>query len=251
MKYEDGILILSQNDIFYAHHVVNFSVLFLQLTVFKYLVASHVTEPGSLLTEPGAVIKFSHFCSPPVHVCYNESYFFNGSVLWPNIWPAPCLLILRVNPIGRCHLFYPCHRSIHFGDRFIGCRCALALSWWRHQIETLSALLGLCAGNSSVTGEFHSHSQWRWALMFSLICTWINGWANNREVGDLRRHRAHYDVIVMSWILYESIEYKSALIQVMTHKQQEIIQVPLRHKVSLRADTFPKVIVTRCICCNL
>ena len=34
------------------------------------------------------------------------------------------------------------------------------------------------------------------ALMFSLICVWINDWVNNREAGDLRRHRAHYDVIV-------------------------------------------------------
>ena len=33
--------------------------------------------------------------------------------------------------------------------------------------------------------------------MFSLICVWINGWVNNRETGDLRRYRVHYDVIVM------------------------------------------------------
>ena len=33
--------------------------------------------------------------------------------------------------------------------------------------------------------------------MFSLICVWINDWVNNREAGDLRRHRPHYDVIVM------------------------------------------------------
>ena len=33
--------------------------------------------------------------------------------------------------------------------------------------------------------------------MFSLIYVWINGWINNREAGDLRRHRGHYDVIVM------------------------------------------------------
>ena len=39
--------------------------------------------------------------------------------------------------------------------------------------------------------------QWRRALMFSLICAWINGWVNNGEAGDLRRHRAHYDVAVM------------------------------------------------------
>ena len=39
--------------------------------------------------------------------------------------------------------------------------------------------------------------QWRGALMFSLICVWINGWVNNREAGDLRRYRNHYDVMVM------------------------------------------------------
>ena len=39
--------------------------------------------------------------------------------------------------------------------------------------------------------------QWRGALMFSLICAKTNGWINNREAGDLRRHRVHYDVIVM------------------------------------------------------
>ena len=39
--------------------------------------------------------------------------------------------------------------------------------------------------------------QWRGALMFSLICAWINDWVNNREAGDLRRHHAHYDVIVV------------------------------------------------------
>ena len=43
--------------------------------------------------------------------------------------------------------------------------------------------------------------QWRGALMFSLICAWINGWVNNREAGDLRRHRAHYDFTVMHALL--------------------------------------------------
>ena len=43
--------------------------------------------------------------------------------------------------------------------------------------------------------------QWRGALMFSLICARINGWINNREAGDLRRHRAHYDVTVMRAVI--------------------------------------------------
>ena len=38
--------------------------------------------------------------------------------------------------------------------------------------------------------------QWRGALMFSLICAWIDCCVNNREAGDLRRRRANYDVIV-------------------------------------------------------
>ena len=46
------------------------------------------------------------------------------------------------------------------------------------------------------TGDPHK-GQWRGALMFSLICAWINGWVNTRGAGDFRRHRAHNDVIVM------------------------------------------------------
>ena len=32
--------------------------------------------------------------------------------------------------------------------------CMKATSWWRHQMETFSALLAICAGNSPVPGEF-------------------------------------------------------------------------------------------------
>ena len=39
--------------------------------------------------------------------------------------------------------------------------------------------------------------QWHGALMFSLICTWTNGWVNNWCAGDLRCHCAHYYVTVM------------------------------------------------------
>ena len=70
--------------------------------------------------------------------------------------------------------------------------------WWRHQMETVSALLALCAGNSPVPVNSPLKGQCRGALMFSLICVWINGWVNNREAGDLRRRRGHYDVIVMT-----------------------------------------------------
>ena len=71
------------------------------------------------------------------------------------------------------------------------------LSWWRHQMETFSALLALCAGNSPVPETSPHKGQWRGSLMLPLICAWINDRVNNREAGDLRRHRGHYDVNVM------------------------------------------------------
>ena len=39
-------------------------------------------------------------------------------------------------------------------------------------------------------------SQWRGDLMF-FILAWKNGYVNNRDAGDLWRHCAHYDIIVM------------------------------------------------------
>ena len=62
-------------------------------------------------------------------------------------------------------------------------------------MEAFSALLAICEENSPVNSPHKG--QWHGALMFSLICVWINGWVNNREDGDLRRYRAHYDVTVM------------------------------------------------------
>ena len=58
--------------------------------------------------------------------------------------------------------------------------------WW-HQMKIFSALMVLCVGNPLETVGW----------IFSLICPWKNGWANNRNAGDLRHHRAHYDVTVM------------------------------------------------------
>ena len=72
------------------------------------------------------------------------------------------------------------------------------ITWWHHQMNTFSASLAFCMGNSPGPVNSPHKGQWRGALMFSLIWTWINSWVNNPEAGDLRRHRAHCDVIVMN-----------------------------------------------------
>ena len=63
-------------------------------------------------------------------------------------------------------------------------------------METFSALLAICAGNSPVPVNSPHKGQWRGALIF-FICVWINGWVNNRKAGDFKPYRAHYDVTVM------------------------------------------------------
>ena len=70
-------------------------------------------------------------------------------------------------------------------------------TWWRHQMERFSALLALCAGNSAVTDKFPAQRPVTRSFDGWLICAWINGWVNNRETGDLRRNRGHYDVTIM------------------------------------------------------
>ena len=54
--------------------------------------------------------------------------------------------------------------------------------------------------------------RWRGSLMFSLICARINGWVNNREAGDLRRHSVENHVCLShvtqrEWYLASRAEF--------------------------------------------
>ena len=64
-------------------------------------------------------------------------------------------------------------------------------------METFSALLAPCAENSPVTGEFLSQRPVMQSFDIFFDLRLINAWVNHREAGDLRHHRAHYDVIVL------------------------------------------------------
>ena len=65
----------------------------------------------------------------------------------------------------------------------------------RHQMETFPRYWPFVRGihrsqvNSPHEGQWVTRS-----FDVSLICAWTNGWVNHRDTGDLRRHRAHYDV---------------------------------------------------------
>ena len=65
---------------------------------------------------------------------------------------------------------------------------------WRHLTRNWPFVWGI---HRSPVNSTHK-DQWHGTLMFSLIGTGIKGWVNNGEAGDLRRHHAYYDVIVMT-----------------------------------------------------
>ena len=64
-------------------------------------------------------------------------------------------------------------------------------------METFSALLAICAGNSPVPGEFPAQRPVTQSFDIFFDLRLNNGWVNNPEAGDLRRYCAHYDIIVM------------------------------------------------------
>ena len=70
-------------------------------------------------------------------------------------------------------------------------------SWWRHQMETFSASLVLCAGNSPVTGEFPSQRPVTRSFDVFFDLRLNKQLSKHRDAGDLRQNCAHYDVTVM------------------------------------------------------
>ena len=98
------------------------------------------------------------------------------------------LILVPWYALNMCLCLWP---SLHSEGHFV------IISWWRHQMETFPRYWPFGRGIRRSPVNSPHKGQWRRAVMFSLICAWINGWANSAEVGNLRHHRSHYDVTVM------------------------------------------------------
>ena len=175
------------------------------------------TTVGSHLVQWLCMAMISFFCA------FGESLNITKSSAWNNIdiltpprcIPTPCRLCkirfiphtLQIDRMINIHLASAqltftstCWTSAVYivlqvfdtsGQRSLG------LGRLRKSLKNTSFMMTSSNGNIfRVTGPLWGEStgdQWRGVLMFSLICTWTNGWANNQDAGDLRRHRAHYD----------------------------------------------------------
>ena len=78
--------------------------------------------------------------------------------------------------------------------------------------------------------------QWQRIFMFSLIYAWTNGWANNRDAGDLRCHHAHYDVTVM---FQYSISDTCKTVMTIAYLNFELSQIPHKPYIYVRARSQP------------
>ena len=71
--------------------------------------------------------------------------------------------------------------------------CPWCLIKWKHFPRYWPFVRGI---HRSPVNSPHK-GQWRGALIFFLICVWTNGWMNNRDADDLRRHSAYHDVTLV------------------------------------------------------
>ena len=92
---------------------------------------------------------------------------------------VPHVVCNRYNYIKSCSLM-----SMHHGD----------VIKWKHIPRYCPIVRGIHRSplNSPYKG------QWCEALIFCLICVWINNWVNNHEASCLRCHRVHYDFTVIN-----------------------------------------------------
>ena len=81
----------------------------------------------------------------------------------------------------------------------------LSKSWRRLQMEHFPRYWPFVNGIHRSPVDSSHKSQWRVALLCSLIFAWPNGWAKNRDAGDLRRHGTDNDVIVMLFLYVQFI----------------------------------------------
>ena len=131
----------------------------------------------------------------PLFSCCPWLYFWGScTVLFSR------LLYTHVRKAGVC---YHCFCAVYNVCKWSDVLCPkVTTACWRitsshyHHYTELSEGIKLVNDDVSPVNSPHK-GQWLGALIFALICARINAWENNREAGDLRRYRAHYDVTVM------------------------------------------------------
>ena len=140
-----------------------------------------------------------------------------------------CSIFFKWNKIVRVRWSLPKKR----GSALI----VVPVTWWRHQMETFSALLTISAENSPITGEFPAQrgSAPEWTVEQTIVRLVI--W----------RYRAHYDVTVMAGMVtchnrYQTGLQKSTISQIVSYSSSKNVFSP---KCDTNIDTMQLKINTK------
>ena len=82
-------------------------------------------------------------------------------------------------------------------------------------------------------------------IVHSSICAWTNGWANNQDAGDLRRHGAHCDVTVMTMISVSMCKAQSGYVNI-KKSVKNIIATTRINRCSFIVYLFIYVVIYLC-----
>ena len=147
------------------------------------------------------MIIYEYITKKIVLVCYDTLFpkfqtfdikymlWFNKGNFLKRGWDCALLLFIKIRRAHFCNF----HMRFHSKPQFaILNRCK-----GRHQMETFSALMAFCAGNSPVTGEFPARRPVTRSFGVFLELRLDKRFSKQHEAGDLRRHRTHCDVTVM------------------------------------------------------
>ena len=123
----------------------------------------------------------------------------SSTLLFPYLISFPSVEIRHTISNSRSAAHYPYTRPLIEFDRLLSLQEQMPryhddVIKWKHLPRYWPFVWGI---HRSPVDSPHK-GQWRGALMFHFVCAWKNRWVNNREAGDLRRHRDHYDVTVMT-----------------------------------------------------
>ena len=131
-----------------------------------------------------------------------DSFIIRISIPWPAHIDG---IVQKTHNIRRSPgcLHSKCREVLRDLTDFEYCRLVANIHRSHYMMTSSNGNIFLVTGH--LCGEFNGH-RWiphtkasdaeLWCLI-SLICAWINGWVHNREAGDLRHNRIHYDIIVV------------------------------------------------------
>ena len=130
------------------------------------------------------------------------------------IYPSKVYLKLKFREIIFFHnIDFICHihKNLCIEHGIYYCRSQWKITKWLTKLS-VNDIWRYLGKHDNVIKWKHFSRHWPFVRgihrMFSLICPITNVWANNRDAGDLRRHRAHYAVIAMN-IGFGGISYSA------------------------------------------